>query len=198
MHKSCMSQLRRQSLRFSSSWMPPSYFNAPPAPSPFTQRVPQQQPASGFRRQYFEVALVIAVTCLTYFAVDNYIARIDAQEKSEKLIMESQRMQDLLTRQLSAARKKRELQILNERKNNQIRQMKLQLHIAMLRKQLLDNNVQPIRIQEVVHDYERYVRMENSISNVSGTSLWVTDDSPFKAHVPNVREYDSITENRKQ
>jgi hypothetical protein len=40
-------------------------------------------------------------------------------------------------------RKKRELQVLNERKATQKREMKMVYHIALLRKQLLDEGLTP-------------------------------------------------------
>jgi hypothetical protein len=40
-------------------------------------------------------------------------------------------------------RKKRDLQLLNERKNTQKREMKMAYHISMLRKQLIDAGLKP-------------------------------------------------------
>lgn len=101
-------------------------------------------------------------------------------------------------KQMNAQRKKRELQILNERKSGLQRQMKMALHIAMLRKQLVDLDQEPVSIETIQQEYTKSIKMENSISNVSGTALWITDDSTYKAYLPNAREYDvSIDDFRK-
>lgn len=107
-------------------------------------------------------------------------------------------MQEVYLKQMNAQRKKRELQILNERKSVLQRQMKMALHIAMLRKQLIDNGQDPASIDTIQQEYSKSIKMENSISNVSGTALWISDDSDYKAHLPNAREYDvSIEDLRK-
>lgn len=142
------------------------------------------------KKPILEFAMIISVATLCFFAIDNYRVRTDLQDKLESEQIKMKEAQEFLTRQMNAARKKRELQILNERKMVKMREMKLSLHVAMLRKQLQDHGIQPKSIEECVNEYENSVKMENSISNVSGTMLWVADDSNIKGYIPNVREYD--------
>ncbi|AGO13001.1 AaceriAFL164Cp [[Ashbya] aceris (nom. inval.)] len=168
--------------RLQQTWAPPSYFNRP-AQAPPAQAAPARKPL-------LEGALFVAVSTLAFFAVDNYRERTAAEVRLHKQLVESQRMHEVFTRQVNAARRKRELQVLNERKTTQIRQMKMALHIAMLRKQLHDHSIDAVGVDQVLQEFDHHVRMENSISNVSGTSLWVMDEAPAKPYVPNVREYD--------
>ncbi|AAS53210.2 AFL164Cp [Eremothecium gossypii ATCC 10895] len=168
--------------RLQQTWAPPTYFNTP-AQAPRAQAAPARKPL-------LEGALFVAVGTLAFFAVDNYRERTAAEVRLQKQLLESQRMHEVFTRQVNAARRKRELQVLNERKATQIRQMKMALHIAMLREQLHDRGVEAVGVDQVLQEFDRHVRMENSISNVSGTSLWVVDDAPAKPYVPNVRDYD--------
>ena len=162
---------------------PPTYFGSlrhspQPVHHPIAHyNAPPKEPR---RKPFLELATVISVLALSFFAIDNYRARLMLEIKLEEQTLLARQAQDLITRQTSAQRKKRELQILNERKLVQTRQMKVALHVAMLRKQLLDAGVDPVTIQDAVQEYHRTVKMENSISNVSGTRLWVTDDSPSK------------------
>lgn len=102
--------------------------------------------------------------------------------------MKTREQQDFFAKQVSAARKKRELQVLNERKLHQVREMKLALHIAMLRQQLHDAGSDPVSVKDVLQEYHNSVKMENSISNVSGTFLWLQSPQ-LNAYLPNVREY---------
>ncbi len=40
-----------------------------------------------------------------------------------------------------------------------------------------------MEIDEAISEFEKNVKMENSISNVSGTALWVIDESrEYKIH----------------
>ncbi|SCW00382.1 LAFE_0C02960g1_1 [Lachancea fermentati] len=181
---------------------PPTYFNKPGLAGQPAQNVttlplyaPPVKPSKEVRKPFLEIATGIAVLVLSFFALDNYRIRLGLESKLEDQLLKIKSAQELYNKQINAQRKKRELQILNERKQMQMRQMKISLHVALLRKQLLDHDIQPVSIEDALQEYEKSVRMENSISNVSGTSLWVIDDSPTKAFVPNAREYDSKKEN---
>lgn len=104
--------------------------------------------------------------------------------------MEQQKAVALAQMSFNNARKKREIQILNERKNFQKREMKMALHVALLRKQLQEAGVQPVDINEAIAEFERNVKMENSLANVTGASLWIVDDADIKSYVPSSHEYD--------
>ncbi|CUS23113.1 LAQU0S08e02410g1_1 [Lachancea quebecensis] len=174
---------------------PPTYFGslgprlAPAAPA--APAMPFRAPREPARKPFLELAMLFSVLALSFFAVDNYRARLTAELRLEEQALKARQAQELIAKQLNAQRKKRELQILNERKLVQTRQMKVALHVAMLRKQLLDAGLAPASIEDALQEFERHVRMENSISNVSGTRLWVTDESPAKQFVPDVREYEA-------
>ncbi|GMM33405.1 hypothetical protein DASC09_007300 [Saccharomycopsis crataegensis] len=190
------------------SQYPPTYFSNPsPAPknmvgsSPLIPSNPASpshitySPASNMptqRKLGFgkDVALCMAVFVLTYFAIDNYISRQALQTESFKNSMEHQKALTLAQLSFNNARKKREIQILNERKNFQKREMKMALHIALLRKQLEATGVKPVNINEAINEFEKNVKMENSLSNITGTSLWVVDDADIKSHLPSTHEYD--------
>ncbi|SJM85463.1 uncharacterized protein ZBIST_2277 [Zygosaccharomyces bailii] len=149
---------------------PPTYFSGP------------------LRKPILEFAMVISVVTLCFFAVDNYRVRTTLVDELHAQRLHAREQHELLVRQVGAARKKRELQILNERKSYQIREMKLALHIAMLRNQLQDAGIDPVSVNKCLQEYHRSVKMENSVSNVSGTALWLADDE-LKSLLPNVREY---------
>ena len=73
--------------------------------------------------------------------------------------------------------RKRDLQILQERKDQDKRNFKMGLHIAFLRKQLVDLGADPVDIETAIKEFEKSVRADNSIKNVSGQSLWLDDKS---------------------
>ncbi|SCU92930.1 LANO_0E02564g1_1 [Lachancea nothofagi CBS 11611] len=177
--------------RFYSS--PPTYFGTAGLPTQIHRPVPHLVPTPKLpvRKPLLELATVFSVLALSFFAIDNYRARLRLELKVEEDALKFKQAQDLLAKQANAHRKKRELQILNERKLIQTREMKVALHVAMLRKQLIEAGLKPATIEQALHEFEKHVKMENSISNVSGTRLWVTDDSPSKCYVSDVREYDN-------
>ncbi|SCU83163.1 LAMI_0C02234g1_1 [Lachancea mirantina] len=175
---------------------PPTFFGESGLPMPVeTHRQaasliatsPKPQP----RAPLLDLTAVLAVLALSYLAIDNYRTRMGLQARLDEQATQSQEAQDVMASQLKAQSRKRDLQVLNERKQTQMRQMKLSLHVAMLRKQLIDQGLEPVSIDELRREFDRSVRMENSVSNVSGTALWVVDSSPAKPHVSNVREYDT-------
>lgn len=67
--------------------------------------------------------------------------------------------------------------MLQERREVAKRDFKMGLHIAMLRKQLLDAGMKPVDLEEAVKEFENSVKADNSIKNVTGQYLWLDDKS---------------------
>lgn len=47
----------------------------------------------------------------------------------------------------------------------------------MLRKQLMDLGVSPIELDLAIKEFEKSVKLDNSIKNVTGQYLWLDDSS---------------------
>mmetsp|Transcript_7668 Transcript_7668/g.9494 ORF Transcript_7668/g.9494 Transcript_7668/m.9494 type:complete len:221 (-) Transcript_7668:126-788(-) len=162
---------------YNETLSPPQAINAGNTP-PNSQVPPSfHESATGNHRSLKDFTSFIAMCALAYFAIDNYMNRI----KLEKLNIETTAI-NLKTLQAQQAnflnaRKKRDLQILQERKDQDKRNFKMGLHIAFLRKQLVDLGVDPVDIETAIKEFERSVRADNSIKNVSGQSLWLDDKS---------------------
>ncbi|CAI5756595.1 unnamed protein product [Candida verbasci] len=139
-----------------------------------------------------EITTLIAMLALAYIAIDNYTSRI----KIEKLHQETTaiNLKALQIQQLNYQKDKkaRDLQILKERKEVAKRSFKMSLHIAMLRKQLKELGVDPIELDKVVNEFEKTVKVDNSMKNVSGQYLWIDDSSEYKNELPDPMEYDKI------
>ncbi|SCU99129.1 LAFA_0G22166g1_1 [Lachancea sp. 'fantastica'] len=142
------------------------------------------------RKYLLELATVISVLAMSLLAFDSYRVRLKLEAKLEQDAEQFKQTQDLVTKEFNANRKKRELQILNERKRVQTRELKVALHVALLRKQLEDLGIQPASVKQALQEFEKNAKMENSASNVSGTRLWVTENSCYKGYISDVREYD--------
>ncbi|ODQ58248.1 hypothetical protein WICANDRAFT_16587, partial [Wickerhamomyces anomalus NRRL Y-366-8] len=124
-----------------------------------------------------DLSVIFSIVTLTYFAVDNYRSRIGLEARVLEQQMNNMKALALTQNNYNNQRRKRETQVLNERRNAQKREMKMVYHISMLRKQLIDAGLKPVEIDEAISEFEKNVKMENSISNVSGTALWVIDES---------------------
>ncbi|ODV94172.1 hypothetical protein PACTADRAFT_51055, partial [Pachysolen tannophilus NRRL Y-2460] len=115
----------------------------------------------------------LALLALIYFAVDNYQMskqlRLEIFENNIKNLKNIQ----LLQQNFNNYQRKRELQILQERKKLMQRELKMSFHIAVLRKQLIDHGIDPVEVDTAIAQFEKNVKVENSVSNVTGQSFWV-------------------------
>lgn len=134
---------------------------------------PKQQHDGSIR----EITALIAMFALAYIAIDNYTERI----RLEKLHTETTaiNLKALQIQQLNNQRDKKakELKMLQERKEFSRRDFKMGLHIALLRKQLIDLGYTPMDIDSAIKEFEKNVKQDNSIKNVSDQYLWLDDKS---------------------
>ncbi|KAI5951638.1 hypothetical protein KGF54_004712 [Candida jiufengensis] len=154
---------------------------------------PQQQSQSSHHESSIrEVTVLVASFALAYIAIDNYTERI----KIDKLHTETTaiNLKALQVQQLNyqKERKRKDLLLLQERKEIAKRDFKMGLHIAMLRKQLIDSGMKPVELDEAVKEFESKVKADNSMKNVTGQYLWLDDSSDYKPYIPDAMEYDKI------
>lgn len=141
-----------------------------------------------------EITSLLSMCALTYIAVDNYTNRIKLEMASVEIAAINQRTLQSQKIQFINTLKKRDLQILQERREMDRRNFKMSLHIALLRKQLLDSGISPLEIESAVKEFEKNVRIDNSSRNVSGQALWLDDGSELKSFTPDCHEYDKKQE----
>lgn len=124
-----------------------------------------------------EITSLLAMCALAYLALDNYTSRITLEKQTVEAA--AVHLKALQTQQISFlnARKKRDIQVLLDRKDNAKRDFKMGLHIALLRKQLIELGAKPIDIEAAIKEFEQNVRADNSIKNVNSQSLWLDDNS---------------------
>lgn len=75
--------------------------------------------------------------------MDNYRSRIGLEARVLEQQMNNMKALALTQNNYNNQRRKRETQVLNERRNAQKREMKMVYHISMLRKQLIDAGLKP-------------------------------------------------------
>lgn len=124
-----------------------------------------------------EFTSLIALCILGYFAVDNYVNRIKLERLNQETTAINLKTLQIQQANFLNAKKQKDLQILLERKDHDKRCFKMSLHIALLRKQLIELGVEPAKVEEAVKEFERSVKMDNSLKNISGQTLWIDDNS---------------------
>lgn len=138
-----------------------------------------------------DLTLVLATLFLSYFAVDNYGRRLELEKAVQEQQLKFLKNLSVQQNTFNQARKKKDIQLITERKKMQTREMKMVYHIALLREQLIKQGLEPIEIAKALEEFEKEVKMENSLSNVSSMALWVVDDSELKKFVPSIHEYEN-------
>ncbi|KAF6065231.1 hypothetical protein FOB64_004991 [Candida albicans] len=127
-----------------------------------------------------EITALIAMFALAYIAIDNYTERI----RLEKLHNETSaiNLKALQIQQLNHQREKKQkdLTLLQERREIAKRDFKMSLHIAYL----------------AIKEFEKSVKLDNSIKNVTGQYLWLDDSSDLKQYLPDPMEYDKARKNK--
>lgn len=136
-----------------------------------------------------ELSSLIAMLALGYLAIDNYLNRVKLEKLNAETTAINLKTLQIQQANFQQARRKKDLQVLQDRKDNQKLMYKLAMHIAMLRKQLLDSGIDPVTVEESIRKFELSIKIDNSIKNLTGQSFWVEDE--IKGYMPDVKEYDS-------
>lgn len=89
------------------------------------------------------ICMIISILTISYFAIDNYRVRVTLESKILEQSMNHMKSLAITQNNFNQQRRKRDTQILNERRNAQKREMKMVYHISMLRKQLIDAGLKP-------------------------------------------------------
>lgn len=155
--------------------------------TPSAEFKPNQQSGKNASKDF---ARILAMVTLVYFAVDNYQGRLKVEKMNEEITAINRKTLQIQQQNYLKARKQQDLRALKERVEVSKRCFKMSMHIAILRKQLLDLGVDPKDIPEVSEEFEKNTKISNSVQNLTGTAMWLTDDSEYKGLMPDFREYD--------
>lgn len=85
-------------------------------------------------------------------------------------------------------KKQREQLFVKRDREHAVLEMKLSIHIGLLRQQALEAGLDPVSVEAALAQYERDVKVGTTLSN--GSLLWVDDASPVRPHVPHLKDYD--------
>lgn len=128
---------------------------------------------------------------LAYLAVDNYSNRVKLEKLNQESTALHMKTLQLQQQNYTRATKQQELRMIKERIDSAKRSFKMSIHIAMLKKQLLDHGIDPKDINDVTEEFEKNVKVSNSAHNATGLAIWLNNSSTYSEQLPNYRDYDS-------
>ncbi|CAH6723685.1 hypothetical protein CLIB1444_18S01090 [[Candida] jaroonii] len=179
---------------FASGSIPPNYdqlhVSQASAPPPTQPTIVESKNGSSGERPLRELTSLIAMFALGYIAIDNYINRIKVEKLNKETTSIHLKALQIQQAKINDFKKKIDQAMILERRNVEKRSFKMSLHIALLRKQLEDNGIDPIKIDSAIKEFEKNVRLENSVRNSTGQSLWLDENSELRTRLPNIHDYD--------
>lgn len=119
---------------------------------------------------------------VTFFLFDQH-ERLDESER--KMNMMRKKQKEIAMQMQNYKNKLNKIAIENAKKNV-ILQGKMQMHIALLRQQLIDLGAEPIDIENAIQQFEKDVKVDIAANTVE---LWVPGESDVKRLIPNPHEY---------
>lgn len=127
---------------------------------------------------------------LAYFAVDNYIGRIKLENQARESAALHLKLLKLQQEAYTAQIRQANLTFVEELRKQAVRNFRMALHIAMLRRQLTEKSCELVSIEDAKAEYEKTVRSSRQPLNVTGDALWMEDGSPYAPYFTDFREYD--------
>lgn len=119
---------------------------------------------------------------VTFFLFDQH-ERLDESERKMNLMRKKQKE---LAVQMQTYKTKLSKIAIENAKKNVILQGKMQMHIALLRKQLIELGAEPIDIENAIQQFEKDVKVDVAANAVE---LWVPGESEIKRLIPDPHEY---------
>lgn len=117
-----------------------------------------------------------------FFMFDQH-ERLDVSERQMQMMKKKQR--EAVTQMQTYKTKLNKIAIDNAKKNV-ITQGKMQMHVALLREQLIELGYDPVTIDKAVEKFESDVKIDVTGNTVN---LWVPGESKLKSLIPDPHEY---------
>lgn len=121
-------------------------------------------------------------TGVIFFIFDQH-DRLDVSERQMKMMKKKQK--ELVLQMQTYKTKLNKIASENAKKNVML-QGKMQMHIALLREQLLEAGIDPVTIDNAINKFEDEVKVDVSGNTVE---LWVPGESKLKSLIPDPHEY---------
>lgn len=141
---------------------------------------------SNYFRSYKDFCMGMAYlgigTGVIFFIFDQH-ERLDESER--QMTMMKKKQKELVVQMQNYKNKLSKIAVENAKKNVML-QGKMQMHIALLREQLLDIGIDPVTIDIAIDKFEQEVKIDIASNTVE---LWVPGESKLKSLIPDPHEY---------
>ncbi|GME71201.1 unnamed protein product [Ambrosiozyma monospora] len=126
------------------------------------------------------LATLATMIVVVYMEQDDKIQQLEKQSAMLK-----KRQKEMLI-QVQSMKKNVMSQVTEANKSNILTQGRMQMHIALLKKQLEDQGMDPVEVSTALDMFEDEIKMENS---KQGINLWIPSGSSMKSYLPDAHEY---------
>lgn len=172
---------------------PPSRPASPPPPPPVPPKAlfaKQEEPVSPETGNYFNnykefckgMAYLGVGMGVVFFMFEQH-ERLDESERKMRMMKKKQKE---LVVQMQTYKNKLTRITADNAKNTVMLQGKMQMHIALLRQQLLESGIEPVKIDEAIQRFQEDVKVDITANSVE---LWVPGEKEIKRLIPDPHEY---------
>ncbi|GMG53207.1 unnamed protein product [Ambrosiozyma monospora] len=133
-----------------------------------------------------EGGIGLLLATLATMIVVVYIEQDDKIQQLEKQSAMLKKRQKEMLIQVQSTKKNVMSQVTEANKSNILTQGRMQMHIALLKKQLEDQGMDPVEVSTALDMFEDEIKMENS---KQGINLWIPSGSSMKSYLPDAHEY---------
>ncbi|VEU20292.1 DEKNAAC101095 [Brettanomyces naardenensis] len=157
-------------------------FPNPPGGPKSSPQYDNESPVQKYKEISKGVAYLSIAGALIYILLDLK----DQLDKAKKQVTFSRKNQKEMLIQMQSYKKKVAQSAIKNTQKHTIIEGKMQMHIALLRQQLIDSGLDPVSIDEALDEFDERVRMATTGNSVT---LWVPGESKLKSLIPDPNEY---------
>ncbi|AOA60340.1 Hypothetical protein PP7435_CHR1-1517 [Komagataella phaffii CBS 7435] len=169
-----------------------NYFSDGSTPKTFQQlhSDPQLNTSRSSSSSSSKIVPLLRWTCMVLLSVtlfENYKRTWELEQKLETQQQGYKRNISQLQANFKSFQKKQSSTYSSLKKTNNEREVKMALHIGILRQQLIKNGIEPSGIDEALREFENKVRIT---VDPSLNYIWLEDESALKPYTPDIHDYD--------
>lgn len=134
---------------------------------------------------------LLGMCVLAYLALDNYNARVTLEKKATDASARWTKAARSLHAKLMAERQKRDQHLVRTRRDQIQRDMRMAIHIAMLREQLISSGKDPVTVARALQAYHENVSLTTGPEKLP--NIWINDDSSKSLYLLFINNYTNFT-----
>ncbi|ODQ83025.1 hypothetical protein BABINDRAFT_79764 [Babjeviella inositovora NRRL Y-12698] len=164
-------------------------FGTPAAPTSTTPFAPSSDNSSAGNikpRELFTLVFFVAALSGLYIEYERQSKEFERRLTDQQTTYQKNLIQNF--NKYQQHKKQRDMLFMKKDKEHMKLEMKLSIHVGLLRKQLQEAGIDPVSIEKAIEQYERDVKIGSTLTN--GSLLWVDDASTVRPFVPHFKDYE--------